>query len=196
MRHYVQTAHGNSTTFYEGTKKRPLQGGGQGNGAAGPMWIAISCILLSIMTNTGISATLISAITLSAVAMNAIMYVDDTDIIITADKDETQQNLHNKAQNLIDKWRYSLWLTGGCLRPDKCWWYSIAFKWDTTGKWRYKKSSETNGDIYVPDHKQQKQQIAKHEVNVGKEGLGIHLAPDGNDKDQFNAMMDKANKWA
>ena len=94
MRHYVRTAHGNSTTYYEGTRRKPLQGGGQGNGASGPMWIAISCVMLSTMANIPINATIIAAITLGSVAMNAIMYVDDTDIIITALNNKKQQGLH------------------------------------------------------------------------------------------------------
>ena len=60
------------------------------------MWIAISCILLSIMANTNIAATLVSAITLSTVTINAIMYVDHTDIIITANASKTQDNLNKK----------------------------------------------------------------------------------------------------
>ena len=142
MRHYVCTPHSDSSTYYEGTATKPLQGGGQGNGAAETMWIAISCILLSIMENTNIAATLVSAVTLSTVTMNAIMYVDDTNIII-ANASETQDNLNKKAQRLIHKWCTALWLTVGCLHPDKCWWYSIGFKWDAKGAWKYKKVRET-----------------------------------------------------
>ena len=147
------------------------------------------------MANTNIAATLVSAITLSTVTMNAIMYVEDTDIIITANASETQDNLNKKAQRLIHKWCTALWLTGGCLRPNKCWWYSIGFKWDAKGAWKYKKVRETQGDLFVPDHKQNQQQICRHEAHDGREGLGVHLAPDGNEKAQFDAMMDKAAKW-
>jgi hypothetical protein len=37
MKHYIQTAHGDSDEYYTGTTTRPLQGGGEGNRAAGPM---------------------------------------------------------------------------------------------------------------------------------------------------------------
>ena len=38
--------------------------------------------------------------------------------------------------------------------------------------------------------------ISRIEVSEGKEGLGVHLAPDGNEKAQFDIMMEKANEWA
>ena len=148
------------------------------------------------MANIPINATLISAITLGSVVMNAIMYVDDTDIIITANDGENQHELHQQAQTLISKWCSALWFTGGCLRPDKCWWYSIGFHWDSKGTWRYKKVKEMHGDLYVPDHKCKPQKISRHEVHEGKEGLGVHLAPDGNEKVQFDIMMKKAKEWA
>ena len=55
MKHYVRTAHGDLDGYYTGTKTRTLQGGGQGNGAAGPMWIAISIVLISIMSTLPIT---------------------------------------------------------------------------------------------------------------------------------------------
>ena len=82
MRHYVRTAHRESDGHYTGSSTRPLQGGGQGNGAAGPMWIAISIVLLNIIATVSINTTLVSAMTLATLVISAIMYVDDTDILL------------------------------------------------------------------------------------------------------------------
>ena len=101
-----------------------------------------------------------------------------------------------KAQTLIKKWCTALWITGGCLRPEKCWWYSIGFSWDKKGKWQYKTSKETGGIISIPDHKQREQIIKQQEVSKGKEGLGVKLAPDGNKTDQFDKILNKAQDWA
>ena len=46
MKHYIRTAYGDSEDWYSGTDDEPLQGGVQGNGAAAPIFIAISCVLL------------------------------------------------------------------------------------------------------------------------------------------------------
>ena len=196
MKHFVRTAHGDSSTYYSGTKTHPLQGGGQGNGAAGPMWIAISIILLSIIATVPINATLTSAITLMTLSISAIMYVDDTNILLTAKNNESVDDVKRNAQTIIRKWCNALWISGGCLRPDKCWWYVIEFAWKQDGSWRYRTKTETAGKLAIPDHKQNDQYIDQIEPSVGKEGLGVYLAPDGNNKDQFNALLKKIKKWS
>ena len=115
IKHYVQSGHGDSKTFYSGTQDKPLQGGGQGNGAAGPMWIAISIILLKIIATLSINATLIAEIFLTTLTLSAIVYVDDTDILITAKETETTDDLKQSAQKIISKWCRALWISGGCL---------------------------------------------------------------------------------
>ena len=134
MRHFIRTAHGNSSQYYEGTSSKPLQGGGQGNSAAGPMWVAISIILLSILATVPSNATFLSAISLATITFSAIMYVDDTNLLIIGDKHDNPETLTSKAQTMINKWCNALWITGGCLRPDKCWWYLIQFEWLPNGK--------------------------------------------------------------
>ena len=148
----VRTAHGNSTSHYEGSLTHLLQGGGQGNGAAGPMWIAISIILLNIISTVLINATLIAAISLTTLVVSAITYVDDTDILITAKNDENVDTLKANAQTLISKWCNALWISGGCLRPEKCWWYVIDFKWRSSSTWQYKSKAETAGQLLILDH--------------------------------------------
>ena len=196
MKHFVRTAHGDSETHYEGSKSKPLQGGGQGNGAAGPMWIAISIILLNIIATVPINATLIASISLATLVMSAIMYVDDTDILITAKKGETLQQLKENAQTLIRKWCSVLWISGGCLRPDKCWWYVVDFTWRNNGTWRYKTKKETEGTILIPDHQQIDQVVQQKEPHQGMKGLGVFLAPDGNNKAQYDDLEKKIKIWA
>ena len=65
------------------------------------MWIAISIILLNIIATVLINATLITSFSLTTLVMSAIMYVDGTDIMITAKEGETIQQLKENAQTLI-----------------------------------------------------------------------------------------------
>ena len=159
MRHYIRTAHGDSEDYYEGSPKKPLQGGGQGNGSAGPMWVAISIVLLSIIATVPFNATIISVISLATVTISAIMYVDDTDILVAGDANDDTSTLRNKAQQMIDKWCSALWVSGGCLRPEKCWWYMIRFVWRKDGSWRYATVDETPADIWIPDDQRVQQRI-------------------------------------
>ena len=48
MKHYIWTAYEDSDWYYGGDKETlPLQGSVQANGAASPIFIAISCIIIS-----------------------------------------------------------------------------------------------------------------------------------------------------
>ena len=196
MKDSVWTAHGDSTSHYEGSPTHPLQGGGQGNGAAGPMWIAISIILLNIISTVPINATLIAAILLTTLVVSAIMYVDNTDILITAKNDKNVDTLKANAQTLISKWCNALWISGGCLRLEKCWWYVIDFKWRPNGTWRYKLKEETAGQLLIPDHNKVDQLVEQKGPNKDMEGLGVYLAPDGNDKAQLDATLQKVQAWS
>ena len=196
MRHYIRTAHGDSADFYTGSTTRPLQGGGQGNAAAGPMWLAVSVIILSIMAMLPINATLITAISLQTLVFSAIMYVDDTDLFFLGSASDDNDTLTSKAKTLIDKWCSTLWITGGCLRPDKCWWYLLDFKWNSDSLWKYATKKDSPGELVIPDHQLNKEQIERCEPHVGRETLGTFLAPDGNNVDQLKKMTKDTKKWA
>ena len=168
MKHYVRTAHGDSNIYYTSTNERPLEGGGQGNGAAGPMWIAISIVLLNIIVTVPNNATLIFSITLTTLTLLAIMYVDDTDILLTAKISETLEDVKTNAQTIITEWCNMLWVSRGCLRPEKCWWYAINFKWRKEGTWQYCTLSESKGTLLIPDHEKVNQHVAQKEPTAWK----------------------------
>ena len=86
MKHYIRTAYGDSEWCYGGTKTKPLQGAIQGNGAASPMFVATSGVILAYLESQTKGFHVFSVITLTLFSLSAIMYVDDADILIAADK--------------------------------------------------------------------------------------------------------------
>jgi len=86
MKHYVRNAYRDSEWCYGGTKTKPLQGAVQGNGAASPMFVATSCVILAYLESNTVGVSVLSAITLTLFTISAIMYVDDSDILVAADK--------------------------------------------------------------------------------------------------------------
>ena len=103
MKHYILTAYGDSDWYYGGDKETlPLQGAVQGNGAASPIFIAISCVIISYLEHHTTDVQIISAITLTMFTMTAIMYVDDSDILLSAiDPDDNAITLRNRAQDSV-----------------------------------------------------------------------------------------------
>ena len=115
MRHYVRTGHGDSDTYYTGDNGRTLQGGGQGNGAAGPMWVAVSLILLSIMADFDLQSRCIAAISGICLTFSVIMYVDDSGILLMVEENDTYTTILQKTQSLANK----------CAIPKSVLWLSI-----------------------------------------------------------------------
>ena len=69
------------------------------------------------------------------------------------------------------------------------------FKWRPDGSWRYTKVDERKVDLTMPDHNNNVEIVDRFESHEGKMGLGIYLAPDGNNKKQVEYMKDKTTEW-
>ena len=121
MKHFIRTAYGNSKWSYIGTKNKPLQGAVQGNGAASPIFVAISCTILAYLERQVVGINAYSAVTLTLFTLVAILYVDDSDILIAAvEKDETAHSVSRRAQKAATAYQNGVHQTGGAVRPEKC----------------------------------------------------------------------------
>ena len=128
MKNYIRTAYGDSDGYYSGDPGRPLQGGGQGNPAASPMWTAISMVIMAVLSLYEPGVKIWSAVSLTLISFSAILFVDDTDKFVSGTTaHESIQSVSHRAQLLINKWTAALWASGGCLRPKKCWFYAVNF---------------------------------------------------------------------
>ena len=68
----------------------------------------------------------------------AILFVGDNELIhINMDKDQTAEDTHYDLQSSVSSWGKLLITSGGSLKPEKCFFYLISFKWNTEGKWLY-----------------------------------------------------------
>ena len=121
MRHFMRTAYGDSDWSYCGSSSRPLQGAVQGNGAASPIFIVISCVILSFLESQTIGMYIVSAITMTIFTLSAIMYVDDSDILISSiQENENYTSIRNRAQKAAKVYKTGVHQTGGAIRPVKC----------------------------------------------------------------------------
>ena len=61
---------------------------------------------------------------LSGVALVLIgfLFVDDTDLVVLANKDEQDTSVYSRLQASINFWNGILRVTGGALKLDKCYW--------------------------------------------------------------------------
>lgn len=195
MKHYIRTAYGDSDDFYTGSQDKPLQGGVQGNGAAAPIFIAISCVMLNYFESLMTGFRIQTALSLTILSIAAVMYVDDTDILISANgPNETRASIIQRTQKAADIWNNAITQTGGALRPEKCKWYLITFNW-RNGKWKYGNCDEDDAQITQRDTNNKIIPIERLDVNFGHKGLGVHTAPDGSHHQQVEAIIKKITTW-
>jgi len=188
MRHYIRTAYGDSDFSY-GSDGKILQGSIQGNAAASPMFVAISCVLLNFLESFVQGFHIQTAITLTILTIAAIMYVDDTDLLVSSKSySESLFFLISRLQKSVKIWRKGVIQTGGALRPEKCKWFLVSFKW-SQGKWKYGSIADDLARLYLRNSNGVKIEIERLEVHHGLTGLGVCIAPDGNQMDQVNTFM-------
>ena len=196
MRNYLRTGYGDSDEYYTGDEGKPLQGGGQGNPAAAPMWTAISIVILVVLSKYPAGVQIWSAISMTLISFSVILFVDDTDIFVSSNSpQENIQSITRRAQTLINHWTGALWASGGCLRPDKCWFYAANFIWKGSD-WEYQRMNEMEISIEVPDHTGELQQVRQVDFDTPKETLGVSLRVDGKNDGVFQHLYDSTVSWA
>ena len=140
-------------------------------------------------------STITTSISLMVIILSAIMYVDDTDIFVVGKHRESLDELLARAQLLSQRWTDALWATGGVLRPEKCWWYMVSFKWNGS-KWRYARINESEGEILVPDHARVATPVSRIEYNTPMRTLGVRIAADGNTRGEKEYLLSKSIEWS
>ena len=83
LQHFIRTAFGDSNKSFGPTAGlHPFQGSGQGNGASGAIWAAISTVLLNILRDDGYGAQFTTTISNELTKLVGFAFVDDTDLSI------------------------------------------------------------------------------------------------------------------
>ena len=75
-------------------------------------------------------------------------------------------------------WCNALWATGGGLRPEKCWWFLVQFRW-VGSKWKYCSFDDQTAELIVSDYNGIPKTVERIEYNVPKRTLGIRITADG-----------------
>ena len=85
--------------------------------------------------------------------------------------------------------------TGGAIRPDKTFAYPISFDFKPSGEYFFEKVENLVYSLSVKNHEDIREDLDLIDANVGKETLGMFMAPDGTMKDQNKAMKKKVTTW-
>ena len=172
------------------------KGGGQGNPAAPPMWTALTIVFLRILNKMSPGVTIQSPISLLTMVFTAVYYVDDCDLFITSNSyNEDPSITCQRMQLLLWKWCAILWASGGVLRPEKCWWCLISFKWKN-GKWIYCDSEDTPFSMTAYNADYNLEELRRSECDKAETTLGVLCSPDGSWEEIFKVLREKSITWA
>jgi hypothetical protein len=149
------------------------------------------------MEKKGFGAQLKGAMTQCPCSLVGYTFVDDTDLVHTADDpNSSAQEIMDTMQNAVDHWNGLLSATGGAIEPSKSFIYIIDFCW-TSQKWRYKTRDEAPGDITICiPHTGQEEKLTRLELAEARRTLGIMMSMDGGQTQQEEFLFTKAAEFA
>ena len=123
-------------------------------------------------------------------------FVYDKDLIAMSPEDTHKIDYaQNRMQEIVNEWEEVSKTTGGALVPKKCWAWIIGFEW-TADNWKYSSREQLDHTMFVKDEFNIIQSMETLEPSKAKEMLGVRLAPDGNQKEQLEAIKTKMKVFA
>ena len=170
MNYFLRTTFGDSIKSYGGRQKIPFQGSCQGNGASPAMWLMISMYLVLLAKKEKHVTTFSSAFSGLSIVLIGFLFVDDTDLIIMGNKEEKIESVITRMQKAITFWNGVLRVSGGALKPEKCYWYLAHFKWENG---ICKLIEDTPTQILIETEDGNKEPIAHKKPNEATEAVGV-----------------------
>jgi len=168
----LSVAYGDSQqSASHNTWDKPVAGISQGNGAGLPIWAAVSSPMFDVMRQEGFYTLLMGSISHQQQKVAGFAFVDNTNLCITHQSNKVE-HVVAQMQKAITHWEGLLWVTGGVLVPEKCFWYLVKFK-HTNNKWSYKKCNQLPSSISLLDTDHQQVSIQRLEPLEARQTLGV-----------------------
>ena len=195
MRFFLKTGFGLATHSYGGTKDNPYMGLTQGSGASPAAWTAISTVMLNAYKFNGHGACFLSAWSGLCICLAALLYVDDTDLLHMNVGNTSEKAFCEKVQKSTSYWAYLLQATGGNLKPEKCYWYLMSYKF-VKGVATLRPLREIRQhQLRIPQPGAADVVIELKDPAVASEVLGVWSSPSSVDTAQLDYMLGKGKMW-
>ena len=197
MRFFIRSGFGDATESYGGSEVDKMGGLGQGNGAAPPAFTVVSTLLLMAYINMGHGVKINSAISGILFTLAAIIYVDDTDLLHWAPRpDMTDEEFFDHVQEAALAWGNLAIASGGALKPEKCFWYLISFKF-RHGVAYYKALDELpSRQMMIPARDGSLKPITLKATDEATKTLGVTQDVEGNPTSHLEKMQKQGFDWA
>ena len=103
--------------------------------------------------------------------------------------------MFREIQTSVLVWGNLLCVSGGALKPEKCYWYSVNYKCDQFGVWDY--AEIVNAELVVPLSDRTMSLIKRLHANKPNEMLGTLSCPSGGDTAHISVkILGRVETWA
>ena len=195
MEHFTRTAFGTSDNAYGGNSwSSDPDGVLQGNAFGPGIWVGVSTPILNMMRGEEYGIKFLQVLSNETTHIGGFAFVDDADLAQAAEPDESRESLLNKAQQALNLWEGGIYATGGAIVPHKSDWVMIDYTWTGT-QWKYTRMKDEEF-LNVSDSERRQEPLKQLSHKDGRLTLGVHIAPDGNWRDERKYLTTKARDWA
>lgn len=196
MTFFLRTGYGVSQVGYGGSTLDPTFGLGQGNGMAPSGFSAVSSLMVGALERLGHASSFAGAWTGILFCLAAVIYVDDTDLLIRASsRDLTIADFYDQCQSAVTDWGRIVLATGGYLKASKCFWYMMAWKWHKGVPSLRSLNQLPNYKLYIPQKSGVDAAVPLRCVTVAEETLGVWSCPSGDFGVHVSKKMEKGHLW-
>lgn len=140
-------------------------------------------------------AWLRTAMTLQLIHYIALMYVDDTGVLLAGiDDNDTIDDVITRAKKAAKVWNHAVMVSGGAMNPKKCYWPAVDFVWNS-GRWKNRNMDDIDGCVQIIDDNGIVQSIQRYRLDQAREGMGVYVCPGGSWTLQLEELQKKFHTW-
>jgi hypothetical protein len=202
MHFFLRTGYGNSTGYVGGNKGLSImavknQGMCQGNGASPAAWTAVTIPMISAHKRKGHGAHLVTPISNQPCHLAGGLFVDNTNLLhLDMRRVKSAANAHERLQEAVINWGKLLIATGGALKPEKCSYYLISFKWKANETWLYDQNElNPHFTLGMPMADASLEEIEHLPISKAIKTLGSMTCPLGNSVLAIEQMKTLGQEW-
>ena len=165
---------------------------GQGSRGAPPSWMCLSSAIVNILRKLKHGAHILDPMTGSLIHSVGAMFVDDLDLYCWVESMPSAEDLYETIQIETKMWGDLLLATGGCLKPEKCFWYMLDYEC-CEGEWRPREL--VDWELMIPMDDGSKKPICSLSPHESRKALGVLDCPAGGSAEQLETVKTKAGEW-
>eukprot|EP00956_Cyclotella_meneghiniana_P032412 scaffold89146_cov64-Cyclotella_meneghiniana.AAC.3 len=126
----------------------------------------------------------------------AIIYVDDTDLLLRArSRDMTLDDFYAQCQAAVTDWGSIVLATGGYLKASKCFWYMMSWRWVKGVPQLRSLALLPNYELYIPQKSGTPATVPLRCVRDPEETLGVWPCPAGEFGTHVSKKMAAGHLW-